>query len=73
MGVLKDSKNQALLFGDSKNVQSKGKKREKEKTNIDLNLKEELNPSDGASGSMKKKEKSLKKVKSCYSLRGFHP
>ena len=36
MGALKDSKNQALLLGKTKNVQAKGKQKGKKKKNIDF-------------------------------------
>ena len=62
MGVLKSSKNQDLLVGDSKNVQEKWKKRGKEKKSTDSKPKDKHNPSDGASRSKKNKTKSLKKL-----------
>ena len=36
MGALKSSKNQALLVGETKNVQEKGKRKGKDKRNIEF-------------------------------------
>ena len=47
MGALKESKNQDLLDGESKNAKEKGKKKEKDKGNSKFEPKEKLDPSDG--------------------------
>ena len=73
MGVLKDSKNQTFLVGDSNNAQAKGKQRGKEKKKTDSKPKEKLNPLDGASSSKKNKNKMFEKTKFSYYMRGFHP
>ena len=48
MGALKASKNHGLLARETKNAQAKGKKKGKEKNNIDLKPKDICNPSEGA-------------------------
>ena len=55
MGSLKASKNQALLDGERKNAQAKGKQKGKDKNNSDIKPKEKWNLLEGASGYKKDK------------------
>ena len=73
MGDLKALKNQALLDGETKNAQEKGKQKGNEKKSIDFNPKEKQNPSKGAFGSKKDKHKKFDKAKCSYCKRGNHP
>ena len=57
MGALISSRNQALLDGESKDSNSKGKQKGKNKKNSDSKPKEKLNPPDGALSSKKDKQK----------------
>ena len=72
MGALKASKNQALLDGETKNAQEKGKQKGKEKKKSDFKPKEKKNPSKGAFVSKKHKHKNFDKSKCSYCKRGFH-
>ena len=71
MGVLQNSKNRALLGGDSSNAQARGKQKGKETKNIDLKPKENQKSSNGASSSNKNKK--FEKAKCSNYMRGFHP
>ena len=71
MGVIQTSRNQALLVGDSKNAQARGKHKGRETKNIDSKPKENKKYFDGASGSKKKKK--FKNTRCTYYMRGFHP
>ena len=71
MGVLQTSKNQKLLAGDSRNVQTRWNKKWKETKTIDSKKKENNKYSNGDSGSKKKKK--FEKAKCSYCMRGFHP
>ena len=73
MGVLKSSKNNDLLVGDSKNAQEKWNQRGKEKKNIDFKPKEKKNPLVGSSVSKNNKNKKFEKDKFSYCMRVFHP
>ena len=55
MGALKASKNQALLAGETKSVQAKGKHKGKDKNNVEVEPKEEFDPSNAALCSNKDK------------------
>ena len=66
MGALKASKNQALLDGDTKNAQYKGRQNWKDKKNTEIKPKEKQNPSDWASGSKKDKHKRFENTKCMY-------
>ena len=70
MGVVRTSKNQALLAGDSSNAQAIGNKKGKETKNIDSKPKENHKYSNGASGSNKKKK--FEKSKCSYCMRVFY-
>ena len=72
MGPLKASKNKALLDGDTKNVQAKGKLKGKDKKNYDIKPKEEFDPLDGASGSKIEKQEMFLKAKCSYCNNGNH-
>ena len=69
MGVIKTSKDQALLVSDSSKVQAKGKSKKKEPKAVDSKPKQNQQISEVASGSKKKKfEKKL-----CpYCEKGYH-
>ena len=73
MGVVKASKNQALLVGETKNVKAKGKQKGKEKRSTNFKLKHKHNPSEGSAGSNKDKHKNFGKAKWSYCKRGNHP
>ena len=73
MEALKASKNQALLDCESKNMNAKGKHKGNDKKNFESKPKEELNPSDGASGSKKDNHKRFEKTKCTYCNKGNHP
>ena len=66
MGVIKTSKDQALLVTEFSKAQAKGKSKGKEPKAADLKPKEDQKTSEGALGSKKKK-------KCPYCMRGFHP
>ena len=51
MGSLRAPPNQALLDGETRNVQARRKKKGKEKRNTEFEPKDEFDPSDEASGS----------------------
>ena len=70
---LKPSKNQALLDGETKNVQEKGKQKGKDKKKTERKPKEKKNPSNGALGSKKDKKKRFEETKCPYCKRGDHP
>ena len=70
MGVLRTSKNLALLVTDSNNVQSKGKHKGKDPKSIDSKPKENQRYFDGTSGSKKKNK--FEKTRCPYCMRGFH-
>ena len=55
MGVLRASKYQGLLAGETKNAQIEGKHKGKEKNNTEFKPKDEFDPSDESSGSKKDK------------------
>ena len=63
MGAVKVSKNQALLARETKKDQVKGKKKGKEKKNIDFKPKDKKNPSEGASSSKKDKQNNFENSK----------
>ena len=63
MGSLKASIKQALLVGETKNAQEKGKQKGKENKNIYFEPKEKHNPLKGASSSKKEKYKRFHKAK----------
>ena len=71
MGVLRTSKNQAILVTDSTKEQDKGRPKGKEPKAYDLNPNENQNTSEGDSGS--KKKKFFEKKMCPYCMRGFHP
>ena len=71
MGVIKTSKDQALLAIESNKAQDKGKSKGKEHKTTDSKPKENHKTSEGASSSNKKKN--FKKKKCPYCIRGFHP
>ena len=73
MEALKSSKNQALLDGETKNAQAKGRQKGKYKKNTETKPKEKRNPSYGASGSKKDKHKRFENTKCLYCKRGNHP
>ena len=66
MGVIKTSKDQALLVIDSSKGQAKGKSKKKEPKATDSKPKQNQQTFEGASGSKKKKKKCP------YCMRGFH-
>ena len=66
-GVIKTSKDQALLVSDSSKTQEKGKSKNKEPKPYDLKPKKNQQTFEGASSSKKKKKKCP------YCMRGFHP
>ena len=70
MGALKASPNQALLVGETNNVQAMRKQKGKEKRNIDFEPKEDFNPVDEASGSNKDKHQRFDKGKCSYYKKG---
>ena len=72
MGALRDSKYQALLVGETKNVKEKGKQKGKDKRNNKFEPKEEFDPSDGATGSKKDKYQRFDKGKCSYCKKGNH-
>ena len=69
MGVIQTSKFQALLVTDSTKAQDKGSSNKKEPKSVDSKPKQNQQPSEGASGSKKKKfENNL-----CpYCEKGYH-
>ena len=80
MGVLQNSKNQALLISDSSNVQAKWEHKGKEPKASDMGKepkasdskpKEIQNYFEGDSGSKRKKK--FENTKYPYCMRGFHP
>ena len=70
MGVIKASKDQALLVIDSTKASDKGKYKGKELKTANLKPKENQKTSEGASVSKKKKK--FEKKKCPYCIRGFH-
>ena len=70
MGVIKTSKDQALLVIDSTKAQVKGKSKGKEPKVVDSKHKENQKTSEGASSSKKKKK--FEKKMCPYCMRGFH-
>ena len=66
MGVLKTSKNQVLLAGETKNAQEKGKWKGKEKRYTKFEPKEEFDPLDRALGSKKDKHNRFENTKCSY-------
>ena len=53
MGALRASPNQALLVGETMNMQARRKKKGKEKRNTEFEDKDEFDPSDESLGSRK--------------------
>ena len=72
MGALKASKNQARLAGETKDAQEKRKKKGKENKNTYFNPKEKNNPSKGAFGFNKDKQKKIDNAKCSYYKRENH-
>ena len=70
MGVIKTSKDQALLVTNSRKAQYKGKSKKKDPKVVDLKPKQNQQTSEGASGSNKKKK--FEKKKCPYCMRSFH-
>ena len=70
--MLNAYKNRSLLAEDSGKAQDKGNKKGKEDKFFDLKSNEKHNPSDGALGSKKNKNKKFEKSKWSYCMRGFH-
>ena len=66
MGVIKTSKDQALLVTDSTKAQAKGRPKGKEHKTTDLKPKENQNTYEGASGFNKKKRFEKKKISLLY-------
>ena len=67
MGAIRSSTNQALLVGETKNVQSRRKQKGKEKRNTKFEPKEEFDPANESSRSKKDKHQRFDKGKrSCY-------
>ena len=71
MGVIKTSKDQALLVTDSSKAQAKGKSKKKEPKAAGSKPKQNQQTSKGASGS--KKNNKFKNKMCPYCMRGFHP
>ena len=71
MGVIKTSKDQALIVTDSTKAQAKGESKGKEPKADDSKPREDQNTFEGASSSKKKKK--FEKKMCPYSMRGFHP
>ena len=69
MGVIKTSKDQALLVTDSSKAQAKGKSKKKEPNAADSKPKQNQQASEGASGSKKKK---FEKKLCTYCEKGYH-
>ena len=67
MGVVKTSKDQALLVSNSSKAQEKGKSKKKDPKVVDSKPKKNQQTSEVASDSKKKKKKCP------YCMRGFHP
>ena len=74
MGSMRSSKDQALFAGEPKATNTKGKKKQKEKTNFDPpKHKEKTKQPDEPSGLKKEKQRGKEKTKCSYCCRGFHP
>ena len=73
MGALKATKDLSILAEETNDAQVKGRHKGKDKKNIETKPQENQNPSDGASGSKKDKQKRFKKTKFPYIKRGNHP
>ena len=71
MGVLRTSKNLALLVTNSNNTQEIGKHKGKDPKATVSNPKENQKSSNGALHSKKKKK--FKKTRCPYCMKGFHP
>ena len=69
MGVIKTSKDQALLVTDSSKAQDKGKSKKKDPKEVDSKPKHNQKNSEGTSGSKKKK---FDKNICLYCVKGFH-
>ena len=72
MGSLRASPYQALLAGETRNVQARRKHKGKETRNIEFEPKEEFDPSDEASISKKDKHQRFDKGKCSYCKKGNH-
>ena len=72
MGALRSSPNQALLVGETRNVQARRKQKGKEKRNIEFEPKGEFDPSNEASSSRKDKHQRFDKGKFSYHKKGNH-
>ena len=69
MGSIRASPNQALLDGETRNVQAIRKQKSKEKRNTEFKPKDEFDPSNEASGYRKDKHQ---KGKCSYCKKGDH-
>ena len=72
MGALRASPNQTLLAGETKNAQSRRKKKGKENNNTKFELEQEFDPTYEASGSNKDKHQRIDKGKCSYCNKGNH-
>ena len=72
MGALRASLNQAILAGETRNMQERRKHKSKEKRNTEFEPKDEFDPSDEASGSWKEKNQRYDKGKCSYCKKGNH-
>ena len=72
MGALIASPNQDLLVGETRNQQEKRKGKGKDKINTEVPLKDEFDPSDEASSSMKENNQRYDKGKWSYCKKGNH-
>ena len=69
MGVIKTSKDHALLVTDSSKAQAKGKSKKKDPKAVDLKPKQNQQTFEGASGS---KNKKFEKKLCPYCEKGYH-
>ena len=72
MGAFRASPNQALLVGETRNVQARRKQKGKEKRNTKFEPKDEFDPLDEALGSRKEKYQRSDKGKCSYCKKGNH-